>query len=617
MPGIFGFIESSNFNKKQNDGLLEKMAKFLSHYDYKRNYIFNHNEVNAGLMSFDDNCSNNFYYDKKNDLFLIFDGEMYDIDISLYNKEEVPKIILSLFCEYGIDFVNNINGSFNIFIYDFKIKTSYIVNDRFGHRHFYYFSDNEIFMFSPEIKGFLNYEKFDKSLDQQGLSDFFVYSYQFSDRTFFSKVKLLPPASILIKTIDGISLKKYWVPQYSNKNNVANLSDCIEEGYECFSQSVSRCLGAARKVLVPISGGLDSRLILSFASQRELDITPITFGTRNCSDFKFAKQVCSVLSMQEPQLIEISDIWYQEYADRLAWLGEAAYGALGMTTQYGVSEKVKGPFDRSLNGLYGGHLSFGSPYFNKTDLTFDYSTQERTNRIKKGFNGHRYPLLEKSLNEKIRQAIDEFSNKTIEEEWERSFQVSDIYAFRQDYIFIYNRIRRGMNNINQNKFFYNDRQPFASYELFDFYLSLSPELSLGHFLYKELYKKKLPRLARIPWQQTGLNLYQQPSSWFNFRNRIMKKGKWYLKKLTGGKIYLWDPAQYSNQDLAYQKNPFLQQWLEKILLSEQCLERGYYSKQGIIDLLSKQTAGENLSHEIDKLVMFELWNRKFIDLQGD
>lgn len=618
MPGLFGFIDKLNNQSDRNGSLLRGMKKSLCHFDYFNSDTFADGALNAGFVSWDKNSSDAIFVDKKNGLLVIYEGDVFEVSEKSIggfrdSRGKTAEIIARLFLNYGERFVEYLNGTFNVLIYDFKTKNSYIFNDRFGYRHLYYYFEDGFLIFSPEIKSFLNYKKFDNSIDSHGLSDYFVYSYQLSDRTFFKKVKLLPPASVLKMTADGIEIKSYWAPKYTNSKTGADLAECIDEGYELFMQSVHRCLGESRKILVPISGGLDSRLILFFASQSGVEVTPVTFGARKCMDYQYAKRVCSELGLPSPELVDVSERWCREFADDLIWLSEAHYGTLGMSIQHGLARQVRGPFDRSLNGLYGGHLSFGSPYYNNNDLHSRYTPQERTARLRKGFNGHRYSLMENALSPDVRKAVSDYADETMVEEWERSESVSDQYVFRQDYIFLYNRIRRGMNNLNQIRIFYNDRQPFASYELFDFYLSLSPELALNHHLYKEIYKKKLPRLANIPWQQTGLNLYREPTAWMNFRHWFMRNARWYLKKFSLGKIYLRDPAQYSNQDLAYQKDLSLQQWLEDILLSERCLDRGYYSKQGLIEMFNSLKAGKNLAFEFDKLMMFELWNRRFVD----
>jgi asparagine synthase (glutamine-hydrolysing) len=571
------------------------------------------NNIGVGVVAFPDGWG----FEIWDDVCVVYFGDIYRIEnsdiISSQNKRSSGKKIITSYKKYGERLPEKLNGNFNIFVYDISRDISYIFNDRFGFRHLYLYHDDNIFMFSPEIKALYQYEDLIKTTNSHGISDFFVYFYHLGNRTFFKNIKLLPPATILKIKGAKISMKTYWSPVYSNKKRSLRINDTAEQGFHLFEQSVKRCVVQNKKTLVPLSGGLDSRLILAVAKGLSSDITTITFGNSKCMDYKLAGRVCDVLGMERPVLVQIEPNWLKNYAKDLVHLGECSYGALGMTTQHGIAQRLKNSYEISLNGIFGGHLSFGSPYYTQHDIESDYSTTDRIERIKRGFNGHRYQLFKNCLSGNVQQMIDAHANDTIIQEWERSKSVSDKYPFRQDYIFIYNRIRRGMNYINQNSFFYNDQQPFASYELFDFYLSLSPEIVSNHFLYKEIYKRKLPALARIPWQQTGLNLYTESSRLLNLKQSAKRKFNWYLSRATKGRFVLFDYNQYENHDIAYLKNTSIQKWVEAILLSDRCLERGYYSKKGILSLLNKEKNGLTLFFEIGKLVMFELWAREFLD----
>ena len=616
MPGLFGCVDLLTGNCEEN--LLEKMMMSLFHFDFYHGETIVRDGVHAGSISLAENkCAKQL-----GDILVVYYGEIYDVidsrDLSLVKGEKVDaSTLIELYRKYGEQLPEKLNGSFNIFLHDSKKNVSFIFNDRFGYKPLYLFQDTNVLLFSPEMKSFLVYDKFIKIMDPHGLSDYFTYFYQFSDRTFFKNVKLFPPASTLKISGSEVSIRTYWNPVYSNSQSRKNLRNAIREGYGLFEQSVSRCFGDSHNVLVPLSGGLDSRLIMAVAARRNLLITTATFGTRHCLDYRLAKKVCNSLDVAPPQLINISPDWLQKYAGELIHLNECSFGALGMTTQHGMAKYFEGQFDVVLNGIYGGHLSFGSPYYTNADLENVYSSTSRIERIRRGFNGHRFSKVMKSaVSIDVQNMVDEYADKTIVQEWQRSEQVSDQDHFRQDYLFLYNRIRRGMNDINQNTFFFNDRQPFASYELFDFYLSLSPELTLGHYLYKEIYKEMLPQLAMIPWQQTGTNLYGQSSRWVSWKRAMKKNISWYVPKLTNGRFSFFDQDNYDDQDIVYRKNVDLQKWIKSILLSERCLDRGYYAREGLSDLLEKEKRGQNFFYEIGKMVMFELWAREFVDGDG-
>ena len=619
MPGLFGFYLKNRKLKDASEALLNNMADSLKHYEMYKLVKFTSDKIGLGKFEINSNIGEKIYVDPQKNVVCGVYGEIYNfsnIDNSFLGKHKglQTEKTIQVFNESGIKTPEKMNGTFNIVIYEHKNNQLLIFNDRFGFRHFYYYEDNNIFAFAPEIKAILTLPDIKKSLDEHGIADCFNYSYHMGSRTMFKRIKVLPPASSLTVKENQTTLKTYWHPQYKNRRGLKNLEECIDTGYNLFVQSMKRCVGNNKKVIIPISGGLDSRLIIATASNLGCDITPATFGTKGCLDYKIANKVCSTLNIKSPTLIVQKSDLIKKYSTMVARFNEINYADLGLTTQYAFQDQMGLEYDCFLNGIFGGHLSFGSPYFNRNDLNSDYSDKERLDKIIQGLNGHRYNLiLRKCCTKKLNSITDTFREKSIEEEWKRTEKASDLYAFRKDFLFLYNRIRRGMNAIDQNRFFYNDQLPFASYELFDFYLTLSPDLLLDHFLYKEIYKNKLPHLARIPWQSTGKNLYETPSKLNRYVKEIKKNIIWYSSRLSNGKINIIDKDKDGHPDVNFRRDRNLRKWIEDILLSDQCLERGYFERDGIKNLFQWQMRGGSGFHEISKMVTFELWARNFLD----
>jgi len=174
-------------------------------------------------------------------------------------------------------------------------------------------------------------------------------------------------------------------------------------------------------------------------------------------------------------------------------------------------------------------------------------------------------------------------------------------------------MRRGMNSIDLNRYFYEDLLPFSSYELYEFYLSMSPEVSVDYQIYKEIYKRKLPALARIPWQKTGVNLYKEPSTlrkrWEGGRDRLL----WYFTRISRGRINIRDSNAYMHYDSDFRQSKDLRNWFADLLLNDRFLDRGYFRKEGLEDLIRYELQGGGVFHELGKLAVFELWARRFLD----
>lgn len=623
MPGIFGYWIKNKTSKENTNGLLSVMANRLTHVATYKTDLLSQHHVGIGKISLNSNIHNNVCIEPHTNIVVCLFGEIYEYAdvgnlIANENSEKPEKLITRIYLKFGTETPQKLNGDFNIVLYDQNKEKLFIFNDRFGFRHLYYYQDDDIFIFAPEIKALMSYPKFNKSLDEHGLADYFNYSYHLGNRTMFDHVKLLPPAAWLSVENSKVTISTYWTPTYKNCRGIKELSESVETGFQLFSQSVKRRIGKSRSILLPLSGGLDSRLILAVAHRLNSKITTATFGIPDCLDYRIAKKVCEALYLDAPCIVIRNSDWVHAFGQKLSWLTEGNFSALGVTTQHGFMEQMGVDYDCFLNGIFGGHLTFGSPYFNQNDLSTDFSPEKRVEKIIRGLNGHRYDhFLKDYVKKRLNDMVLSFRKKSIEEEWERTENASDKYAFRKDALFLYNRIRRGMNSIDQNRFFYNDQLPFASYELFDFYLSLSPALLLNHFLYKEIYKNKLPQLARIPWQSSGVDLFHTASKWNETVKTLKKYFIWYSTRISLGKINVIDKNKDAEHNVDFRKNKKLRSWIQGILFSDQCLDRGLFDKNGLSKLLKNQTRGGSAFPEISKLVMYELWARNFLDQEGN
>ena len=60
----------------------------------------------------------------------------------------------------------------------------------------------------------------------------------------------------------------------------------------------------------------------------------------------------------------------------------------------------------------------------------------------------------------------------------------------------------------------------------------------------------------------------------------------------------------------------LNSWMQDMLLGSRAVERGYFSRIAIEDLLQKNLRSGAYSKEIFSLAVLELWHREFLDAQG-
>jgi len=160
--------------------------------------------------------------------------------------------------------------------------------------------------------------------------------------------------------------------------------------YHLFRKAMRRCLRGRRSLVVPLSGGLDSRLLLATALELGCEAKAATFGEEGSREFAIACKVCKVLGLEKPQLIRIQPDWVPRFGELMTWVAEGSYATLATTRLYGFYQELGPDFDGLLNGIFGCKLSFGPGYYGAEELPLKREAEAIINRVNRGMNGHRY-----------------------------------------------------------------------------------------------------------------------------------------------------------------------------------------------------------------------------------
>ncbi|WP_395062962.1 asparagine synthetase B family protein, partial [Flavobacterium sp.] len=175
MCGIVGII---NTNAKS---LIVPMNNQIKHRgpDKSETYTFDNLGLGHQRLSILDLAPTGdqpmFSHDKR--YVIIFNGEIYNhLEIREPIKNKYPfkssgdtETILYAFIEYGVALFSKLNGIFAFSIFDHETKELIVVRDHFGIKPLYYYLKKDVFMFGSEIKSFLPYPAFEKTLDYEAL----------------------------------------------------------------------------------------------------------------------------------------------------------------------------------------------------------------------------------------------------------------------------------------------------------------------------------------------------------------------------------------------------------------------------------------------------------------
>ena len=270
-----------NFEKKPSTQIVELMTKCLSHRGPDDSGFFQNENISLGhnrLSIIDLQNSKQPIKDEKNKNIIIFNGEIYnfkELKSELrsfghkFDTEGDTEVILKSYNQWGVECLKKLEGMFVFCIWDEKKKQLFIGKDKFGEKPlFYYFSKEHGFIFSSEIRSFLEVEKIKQELrlDTESINQYLSLNYLINNKTFFREIKSLSPASYIILNSTNfkneISVKKYWLlEEHFKKKTNDSFSQASEKINFLLEKSIKQKMFSDVENGVFLSGGIDSSTI--------------------------------------------------------------------------------------------------------------------------------------------------------------------------------------------------------------------------------------------------------------------------------------------------------------------------------------------------------------------
>ena len=612
MPGITGVIYRENCDQPNAKRILLRLNFELCHLPWMVSQAIGSKNIGLGYVTLNGKGGLAESRQEKGSLLMTFEGVLE----YLVEKEGGTKPIENgrvnwgeLYSAHGDQIGEKLRGSFNLCIVDIKNEKLYIWNDRLGHRRLYYTFSDSRFAFSPEIKGFLKIPGMKKSLNWEAVADFFNYGYPLGSSTFLNEVKLLPPGHVIRLDLRkwDFEVKEYWRPRFKDSDWDEDLESLGRKAYELFMASLERKIGRSNDIVVPLSGGFDSRLILACSKELTTKLSSYTYGNQFFLERKLASRVSKSIGVKDHWFVDLKAEWLNAVGNWSIWAMDcmmevSPFILAGICLT--VQKRIRMDNSLFLNGIYGGPGFCSSGYYREEDISLELSQKEVEASFKRTLYGgtlgeHFYNLFAGPLGE----CIEDCYTERILREFKALSDASRWFCNVKELFFIRNRFIRYMDQIDLNRFFWNVRYPMASESMFEFYLGLSPHIRLGRKIYREIFRQKFPPLLNIPFS----------SDYHTKSRKIVPRAIYYLNRISRGRINLTNPYNTNYYDIWYRCKPSFRAWFEKVLLSKKTRDRGYYNPKELDKHIKYLSEGGNNFYLISQLVTFELFLRWFFE----
>ncbi len=199
-------------------------------------------------------------------------------------------------------------------IWDNNKKQLFCARDRFGIKPFYYYSDDEKFVFGSEIKAVTAANNIDKTLSYDAINSFFAYGYITSNHSIYDKIKKLQPSHYLLLSFEGkptIEIKKYWEIKFKPDHSKTE-KQWASEIESSLSEAVKLHMVADVPLGAFLSGGIDSSSVVSMmARNSDIPVKTFTIGFKEekYSELKLARAVAQKYGCEHhEQIVEPESI---------------------------------------------------------------------------------------------------------------------------------------------------------------------------------------------------------------------------------------------------------------------------------------------------------------------
>lgn len=617
MPGIAGIVSN---NLQDNSMLFSKMLESLNHFNYKIEST-SHNNLHFGRVHLNYVSNKYDFVHSNNDRYLLtFSGEIFSyktIETNLIDDDQ--EFFLSVFIKDGIDCLKWINGHYCAALYDFTEEKLYLISDRMGTRPLYYAQVNNNFIFAPEVKAILKSD-IHKNIDYAAISDLFSFAHLFGHKTLFQGIYQLPEASYLVLHKNNVSIRKYWaLPEYADAYKKVwpskkTIEKDTDEFIEIFSNAMRRNFTKNNsKILLSLSGGLDSRYVAAFAKSLGVDpLISFTMGPDNSEDQIYSRQVAEKIGIQHnPFEVKPNNIWkdaqrFAYFSDYMSMIYGPIQGFEALESFYGKTQVTVS--SQMCDAIFGGNLWRKKLKILLNKNQFDKEANLIVTDSFKLFDDNLLKLI--FTNEFYQKIRDKY--KEVPQQYINSTNIP-IHAYVN--LLMNEHGRRGTLSGNfMNNLYMETRMPSYDNDVIEFAYKLPLKLREHQYLYRKAFTRLYPDLAKIKRER-----YHIPIDASNARYSLSIYENKFASLLKGSKL-----SPIISHIPRYNRPTYIDYngWFKKelynemigVILDKRTLSREIYNPEGLKQLvLSHQNPRNNHSKLLWQVINIEYFFRNFID----
>ena len=622
---------------------LEKLTNLIHHRGPNENGYFIDDKINLGFkrLSIIDLKNGKQPFESQNKRYVLaYNGEIYNYkylrkiliskNIKLKTNSDTEVLVESI-SNFGLDYINKMNGMFAFVLYDKKENCAYFFRDRLGIKPLFFYYDGSQIAFSSEIKALINTNLFKKEINFDAISSYLSFRFNYGVGNFFKNIQTLEAGHYIKISTKGIEKNNYWKYPFNSEKFNLNEDKLVEKCTEIINNVTSEHLVSDVPVGSLLSGGLDSSLLTSIMNinqTEKINTFSASFEETDYDENRFAQIISKKINSNHFNII-LNSQDYQKHlndiiihsATPLSIPHEIALNCLFKEIKQHTKVVISGEGADEMFGGYGRVQSSGFDYkkinfvkkflpkkiqiffLNLMGSNKDFQWHKYSNQLDHFFDIYKWF----GLNEKFDLFTNDVKLEIKKDEklisfWKLEFEKLKNVDELEKILFIFQKhhLQCLLHRLDLHSMSHSveARVPFCDHRIIEF-------MNKVPYRYKFKWKSMMHNVCGL-FNNSFNNSENKDISKYLLRKLSLK----YLPKEISNKKKLGFPVPLDN----WLTGSFLN-YSKEILLDKTALNRGIFDSKQIENLLFNK---ENIKYDfwgkkIWMLINIELWARNFID----
>lgn len=420
-------------------------------------------------------------------------GYCFDTENNFYEGEKMLDFFAAVKTENDfLKLLETTNGIFSVII---EIGDTFLAaSDKSRIFPLFYSIENQNFKISDNPYLLLT-EK--PEIDKEAETEYLLASFTLDEKTLIKSIFQVKPSCYLMFKKGKIEQKEYYY-YTANKNEIAGQARNDDRDFEKVLENVFQRLIQSvngRQIVVPLSGGYDSRLIAAMLKKIGYgNVVCYTVGRENNPEYQIAKEVAKNLDYPYHFIFTGNEKYVKKYTEDPVF--QEYYKHSGVLCQLFWMYEYFGVKYLKDNNLVDkdaifvpGHSGdfFAGSHTTKKDITIDTSRSKLLEKLSSHFFVFGFPK-----NKKIIEKVLKIS----------SFDAKNLSTSIFDDVVLKTRLAKHINNSARlyDFFGYDVRLPFWDNEMLEFFRTLPPSEKHNKKYYNNYLKNNLFKEFKINFE---------------------------------------------------------------------------------------------------------------------